>query len=155
MKEIDTIQIMPGMYCNLSCKHCAGSCGPNRKEKITKREIETISDDVNFLRPKTLLFTGGEPTFFLSSINSILQNIEDFCYNVTITTNGWFLENKNQFQEIFNSLVKVNRIQLSLDRFHKIRCNKNNLHELKNYCKEIIVRKGILNYYLLCALPLL
>lgn len=57
----ETIQINVGYMCNLACKHCHVSCGPNRKEIMERSVMESCLSAVKARNIKVIDITGGAP----------------------------------------------------------------------------------------------
>lgn len=60
--RMETVQVNVGYRCNLACKHCHLSCGPNRTEMMSKETMEAVLAVVK-ANPsmKTVDITGGSP----------------------------------------------------------------------------------------------
>jgi organic radical activating enzyme len=132
----DIIHVMPGLFCNFSCAHCAPSSGPRAKYRLTPEELSRIHLEVSTRKPRALLFTGGEPTFHVDEINQVIAAHPDInnCL-VEITTNGWFAKSIDQIDETFSRFKKISHIQLSYDSYHKERPSIEEAKLLKRACE--------------------
>ena len=83
---VHTLQMNVGRLCNLSCKHCHVSCGPDRKE-IMPREVAAdclravISQNI-----QTLDITGGAPEMN-PSFRWLLENAAKTGVHTIVRTN--------------------------------------------------------------------
>ncbi|MBF0361146.1 MAG: radical SAM protein [Oligoflexia bacterium] len=135
--NIEMLHIVPGYFCNLECSHCGSNSGPKEKVKFSQKEIEDIQTSINKYRPPCILFTGGEPTFFIDSINEILSVLPtNEIPLIKITTNGWFSKSNEKIEEILTKIVKINCLQLSYDVFHGSNLTYNDIIRLKDYCEN-------------------
>ncbi|MCB9205702.1 MAG: radical SAM protein [Ignavibacteriales bacterium] len=128
---------MPGKNCNLSCSHCANLSGPGEITSLTDDEIDRLIDLINSNPIKELLFTGGEPTLYIPTINKILNRckyLNDIF--VAITTNGLYAKNKLSTKSTLQRIKKISYIQLSFDIFHGSDKSIERVVELERYCKE-------------------
>ena len=41
-KGLDTLQVNLGYKCNMTCRHCHVDAGPNRKEMMSRKNIDLI-----------------------------------------------------------------------------------------------------------------
>lgn len=136
---METLNILPGYLCNLKCTHCLNDSGPHRQNSgLTEAEFLQISDDINEYSPKKIMFTGGEPSLYIDSINRILgfhPNINN-C-EVTITTNGRFAINIENALVVLKKIKKLNRLQMSFDLFHHNTSDKFNIEYLHTACNRL------------------
>jgi len=77
MRQIEVLQVNVGRLCNLKCRHCHLSCGPDRKEIMGREVMENCISAVNKREIKILDITGGAPElnpnfrwFLLESCNT-------------------------------------------------------------------------------------
>ncbi|MGD8999668.1 MAG: arsenosugar biosynthesis radical SAM protein ArsS [Granulosicoccaceae bacterium] len=59
--KLETLQVNLGYRCNQSCQHCHVNAGPNRKEVMSRDNIEAVLDFLCRSGVKTLDLTGGAP----------------------------------------------------------------------------------------------
>ncbi|MFC0133127.1 radical SAM protein [Massilia eurypsychrophila] len=88
-KALDTLQVNLGYKCNQTCVHCHVNAGPNRKEMMDERTIDTV---IRVLADKgltTLDLTGGAPEmnprfrYLVQSARALGVRVIDRC-NLTI-----------------------------------------------------------------------
>jgi radical SAM/Cys-rich protein len=60
-KGLDTLQVNLGYKCNMTCRHCHVDAGPNRKEMMSRKNIDLILPVIKYHNIKTLDLTGGAP----------------------------------------------------------------------------------------------
>ncbi len=58
---IDIFQINLGYMCNMTCKHCHVDAGPDRKEKMSRENLEYCIQAIEALDAETVDLTGGAP----------------------------------------------------------------------------------------------
>ena len=90
--NINCVNIELGHRCTLACAHCANMSSPRYHGSLDAQDIKQIIETLNKLKPKELVFTGGEPTLYLNELNSILKNLK-FDFLSILTTNGHFALN--------------------------------------------------------------
>jgi len=59
--KVETLQVNLGYLCNQTCLHCHVNAGPNRKEMMDEKSVQTIIDYLRTGSIKTLDLTGGAP----------------------------------------------------------------------------------------------
>ena len=117
MLKVNTIFILLGTACNMSCRHCSQlpvRASSVKTEKCSEELLDAIatwSKQVDFKR--TIWFWGGEPLLYLDTIKDIVSRLEakgaDLQY--TTTTNGLLLT-----QEVADYFNKHNfRVVMSYD----------------------------------------
>lgn len=132
---IKKICIMVGEVCNFKCRHCFGK---KIYTKLTETEKELISSEIDKHNIRNILFVGGETIFYIKDINQMLSKIKGLKNkNIKITTNGSFASNVNLAQEIINSFIKLDGVQLSYDIFHKEFLPFKNVENLYKACKKL------------------
>ncbi len=113
--------------CNLQCRHCVVSAGPDRPEVMQEKQMIGALDDAAHTNFQTAIFYGGEP--FLEP--ELLFRGIDHAYKVgivpQITTNGYWGKDKGEVCEIFARIESIQRqhedcsplhIGLSTDPYH-------------------------------------
>lgn len=133
--RIDTIHVMPGLYCNFYCSHCVNDSGPKQTLKVTPSELKYIRESISLYRPKRLQFTGGEPTFYIDEINNIIESHKNIneC-EVQITTNGWYANSMSEVESNLGKINKIDFILLSYDKYHSSKITPSQVSLLKKYC---------------------
>lgn len=85
----------------------------------------------------SLHFVGGEPTLYIADINRILSGLASLKHTkVRITTNGHFGATKKSAKAVLASLLKLDYLQLSYDKFHREFLPFKNIRTLYNVCLE-------------------
>jgi len=132
-RPIDVVNIVPGNFCNLRCSHCVNNSGPDRRDKLSESEIETLSAELNRAQPKLILLTGGEPTLHMPLINKILKHLT-YDFEVQITTNGWFAKTTEGIERVLSGFLRLDRVQLSYDVFHGSKLQREDVKRLADAC---------------------
>ncbi|WDZ73188.1 radical SAM protein [Vibrio harveyi] len=87
--DTEILQVNLGYKCNMVCRHCHVDAGPNRKEMMSRENIERIIPLMKKLNINTLDLTGGAPELhddFRYLVESARRNkitVIDRC-NITI-----------------------------------------------------------------------
>ena len=127
---IDTIMIkfhgavfILNHYCNLTCDHCFSSCGPKRNKQINLELIKRTIDDLGTIDQvgKNIGIVGGEPLLFPVQCVELLKYANKKCFQVSITTNGFWGSSKKSAVRILNKLIDagLGKIEISIDVFHQ------------------------------------
>jgi MoaA/NifB/PqqE/SkfB family radical SAM enzyme len=89
-----TLQIHPTLKCNLFCKHCYSSSGPNVVDiNLDIETLRIVISDANRLGYRVVSFSGGEPLFYKGLIE-LLAYAKSLGMTTTVTTNGTFIDSK-------------------------------------------------------------
>ncbi|MCQ2752126.1 MAG: hypothetical protein MJ189_03415, partial [Coriobacteriales bacterium] len=73
---LGTLQVNVGYMCNIACRHCHLSCGPNRTEIMTRDTMQACIDAYKLGGFKSMDITGGAPEmnpdyeWFLEQVNA-------------------------------------------------------------------------------------
>lgn len=133
---IRKLGIVVGTACNFNCGHCLIK-KEDRSERLTQKEIRLLCDTVAEYRPKSILFTGGEPTFWIKEINEIISSHPSPAnLKITLTTNGHFAGTVSSAKKVLSSFSKLDYVQLSYDAFHKVFLPLSKAKNLYSACTE-------------------
>lgn len=117
--ELPELGIVPGFACGFNCAHCAVSGEAARGRRLTDAETDLLLETVRRHSPRTLSFTGGEPTLYADKINRIISAHPDRGrLKVRLTTNGHFAKDRDSAARTLRSFAQLDEVQLSYDRFH-------------------------------------
>lgn len=135
--NLDSIHVMPGLFCNYTCSHCVNDSGPKMSKKVSGLELDRIKNDVIKYTPKFLQFSGGESTFYANEINQIVAAHPDLenC-EVVLTSNGWYGKSFELTRKTLDQFDYISKITLSFDVFHGNQTNINGLRNIKKYADE-------------------
>ena len=134
--KIPHLAILPGYNCNFRCAHC-GVIG-ERKSSLSKNEISLLSETINKCRFSSVSFVGGEPTLYISVINQVLAVMKDLGKTeISITTNGAFGESEASGYVVLSAFKKLDRVQLSYDRYHERFLPFENIQHVFKSCLEL------------------
>lgn len=108
------------LRCNLSCRHCGSSCGPEQsiKDELTTEEIKgvfsKIAQDFN-PRKIMIALTGGEP-LLRKDVFDVMKHVSALGFPWGMVTNGMLLS-----PDIINQLeeAKMSTVSVSLDGLEK------------------------------------
>lgn len=144
MKRLEMLHIMPGDYCNLSCSHCGTLSGPKGTMKLGPKELIEIDRAIREYLPEKLLFTGGEPTFYIELINQIIDFYpKDVDFGVQFTTNGHYAKSEEEIEKYIGAVKKLDEVQISYDKFHGSRLNLDDLKRIKDWCSKNGIKVNI------------
>lgn len=105
--------------CNLRCKHCYGSFGPNMKEKDTLLldDWKQVIYESMQLGCKELQFIGGEPLLF-KDFESVMQYANQCGFKITVFTNSTLI--KEEHLKLFSKYQASVRVTVygSTDNVH-------------------------------------
>lgn len=131
--------IIPGFSCTLACKHCITSSKPNHSVHLTNNEIEHLIEDIatNSSNITELIFSGGEPSLYIDSINKILSGIKSHIDGIKISmvTNGHFATDQNSCEFLLD-LPKLDSLSMSYDEFHELGISFERVVELNKFCAK-------------------
>ena len=85
-EKTTTCQINVGYLCNLSCRHCHLTAGPDRKENMTKKTAEQVIQFAQRCKFHTIDITGGAPEMN-PNIEMLIENLTPLCSNIIIRSN--------------------------------------------------------------------
>ena len=123
--------------CNLNCKHCIRSYNSKNNEFISLDEFEKLTKQLESLKFKNIILTGGEPLLH-PKIDSLLRKSCNQFKNVYLDTNGILLSKKKNLEMIkkYDDL----KIQISLDgnkKEHEFLRGKGTFKQVMNSVKEL------------------
>lgn len=137
-----TITILVGYKCNFSCSHCITA---SKTGSLSETDNGRILAAIAKFQPKELHFVGGETTLYVRDVNRILQEIPNLSkVQVRITTNGAFAKTQSEANHMLQSFKRLDSVELSYDRFHKVFLPKENIGHLYNACKKSGKNFGVL-----------
>jgi len=135
--QLESIHVMPGLFCNYTCTHCVNDSGPKMTKKISVNEIERVQNDIIEYKPKMLQFSGGESSFYDLEINQLVKvHPELESCEVVLTSNGWYGKSSELTQKTLNKFDKISKIILSFDVFHGNEAKIDYLENIKEYARN-------------------
>ncbi|MDM8535822.1 arsenosugar biosynthesis radical SAM protein ArsS [Desulfobacterales bacterium HSG17] len=108
-EKTTTCQINVGYLCNLSCRHCHLTAGPDRKEIMTKKTAEQVIQFAKQNRFDTIDITGGAPEMN-PNIEMLIENLTPLCSNIIIRSNLIAINSVERKRLI--SILKKNRVSI-------------------------------------------
>ncbi|HAH31176.1 MAG TPA: hypothetical protein DCL44_02560 [Elusimicrobia bacterium] len=136
VSELKELGINLGYRCNFRCAHCSVIEDP--RIKLSASEVNLLAKIIEGHKFRSLLFVGGEPTLYIDIANDILSKAGDLSRtSVRITTNGHFANSKCNAIKTLASFVKLDRVQLSYDKFHSKFLPLANIRNLFYACKAL------------------
>lgn len=142
-RVIKELCVEVGTRCNFKCEHC----GIGRSDGIglSSVEIELLISSIKDYKVEKILFVGGETTLYISEINKILHGLVPSALpKVTITTNGYFAKSKVEAKKIFKSILKLDSVQLSYDKYHCKFLPFEYVQNIKTACEDLGIEFGVI-----------
>lgn len=125
-----------GYRCNFRCAHCSVLEDP--RGKLTPGEVALLARTIKRYKFGSLLFVGGEPTLFIDIANDLLRKAGDLSKtSVRITTNGHFASTRENALKTLSSFFKLNKVQLSYDKYHAKFLPFENISNLYEACRVL------------------
>jgi len=95
MHALNTVYLHITKACNLQCSYCYFQAGKPFVDELSKQELLLILEDLCKLKPKRIVFTGGEP-LLRKEIFEIVRDVRNqFCIRLCISTNGTLINENN------------------------------------------------------------
>lgn len=140
---INSVCLCITFKCDLACRHCFVSAGPNRTDEMTTIQIATAIDN-SFQNVNRMWFSGGEPTVVMEKLLFGLRYAKEkkrlygFPNRICVQTNGNFAKTKEDAVKYLALFYRngANEIDItSNDVFHFEQMNPSipkNLAEIAN-----------------------
>ncbi len=87
------VQIHPTRACNLRCRHCYSSSGPEERGQLPPALLRTLLADAAIEGYDVAGFSGGEPLLY-RPLPELLEYAHDLGMRTTVTTNGMLLDER-------------------------------------------------------------
>ncbi|GIG38652.1 radical SAM protein [Cellulomonas phragmiteti] len=84
------LQVHPTRRCNLRCRHCYSSSGPDVAQSVPVDVVRQVVDDAAGLGCTVLGVSGGEPLLY-PGLGTVLRSARGAGMTTTVTTNGMLL----------------------------------------------------------------
>ena len=116
--RLENIFLHVTQSCNLSCSYCYFSAGRAMPNEMKTSDFASLWSDVVNLRPRKVIFTGGEP-LLRKDIFQLLSSLKDadqqHVLKACLNTNGFFIN-----KDIAQLLVGlVDEVRISLDAMQR------------------------------------
>jgi radical SAM/Cys-rich protein len=108
-EKTTTCQINVGSLCNLSCRHCHLTAGPDRKENMTKKTAEQVIQFAQRCKFNTIDLTGGAPEMN-PNIEMLIEKLTPLCSNIIIRSNLIAINNKKRERLI--NIIEENKVTI-------------------------------------------
>jgi MoaA/NifB/PqqE/SkfB family radical SAM enzyme len=87
------IQVHPTRFCNLTCRHCYSSSGPDQREELPVGLLLDALSDARSEGYNDAAFSGGEPILY-DRLRDLLQHAKSLGMATNLTSNGMLLKGK-------------------------------------------------------------
>lgn len=141
---VDPLGISVGTACNIRCRHCLvdknlGAPG------ISESDIKKLVPEIRKYNPKTIIFTGGEPTLCLEAIDTIVSRTAGRRKRtIKLITNGYFAKSAAEASRVLKAVTGLTSVVMSYDRFHSEFVPRECVTNLHAACKAAGVGFGIM-----------
>lgn len=115
--------LMVTMGCQAECAHCfLGSDNTKLKFRLSKKDMNLSIKEARKVGIQSVVFTGGEPTFYLNNLYEPMELARDLGMYVDLRTNGYWAKDIDTTWAILNKLqvAGLHRVGLSHDNFHAV-----------------------------------
>jgi len=149
---INSVCLCLTFRCDLQCRHCFASAGPDRTEEMTVEQI-SLAIDNSFENCYRMWFSGGEPTVALEKLLYGLEyskkkkEIFGFPKKICVQTNGNFAKTKRDAVKHLAQFYRhgANEIDItSNDTFHFEQMDKNIPVMLANIANKMGVFENVM-----------
>lgn len=118
LRWLDTLWVqVTGTLCNLTCRHCFITCGPNNDSHpfMSRAQVEQAVEDALKVGLREVYFTGGEP-FLHPDIVALIRFVLDRA-PLSILTNGVLIDQSlaRELKTIFDASAYSLDLRVSLD----------------------------------------
>lgn len=135
-QKISQLVILTGYNCGFKCAHCGVS--GDRRLHLSGKETALLHGTINRYKFRTVSFVGGEPTLYIPEINSVIAGIKDTSSTeIYITSNGSFAGTAAAAAATLSSFSKLDRVQLSYDKYHAEFLPFNNVGHVYRSCRKL------------------
>jgi len=108
-EKTTTCQINVGYLCNLSCRHCHLTAGPDRKENMTKKTAEQVIQFAQRCKFNTIDLTGGAPEMN-PNIEMLIEKLTPLCSNIIIRSN--LIAINDEKRERLINIIEENKVTI-------------------------------------------
>lgn len=118
---IEIFQVNIGYMCNQTCKHCHVDAGPDRKEKMSKEDLQLCLDILKNDQIPTLDITGGAPEMH-PHFRWFVEQAAQLNIEIIVRSNLTFIVQNNKTREL-PQFFKRNKVRVvsSLPFYRKSR----------------------------------
>ncbi len=91
--QLPTVQIHPSLWCNLRCRHCYSSSGPDTRAQLDATTIRDTLTDAAAMGYRVAAVSGGEPLMY-QDLRRVLEHAKTVGLRTSVTTNGSLLDQR-------------------------------------------------------------
>lgn len=125
MRRVDlegcTLALMVTLGCYSRCAHCCLECGADKVMlRLSEQEMVSYIQEAADVGIRSVVFTGGEPTIYLESLQAPMALARESGMYVDLRTNGYWAWSAEVALRMLGQLRDwgVDRLGLSFDKFH-------------------------------------
>jgi len=114
------IYIRPTQFCPLSCRHCCGSFGFDKKDTATTEDLRKWVHSVGTTEcVEWIGIEGGEPFAVLSELRVLLSNAQEYGLSTGVLTSAFWALNDREAKNILSKIPLISFLVISADEFHE------------------------------------
>jgi len=128
--------------CNASCTHCSTSCGPHRREHLSREHIFRLIDQAAELdrsQKLRILISGGEPFLDFDLLLEVVRHARAKRATVTCVTNAYWATSLEKARMLLLELKEagLRSFAISTSRFHQEFIKKQRVERALQASREV------------------
>lgn len=122
--------------CSMGCPHCMSDCKPEG-QLLDKNNLMPFINFFNFMRFRTLLISGGEPTEH-PDFSYIVETLAEKCkpLAMVIISNGSFVEDEKRLSEVVRLMHRFQFMRLQITSIKGLYKNYDSIYKKKEYIRS-------------------
>jgi len=109
-----TISIIISYKCNANCDYCCFQSSPKENLVIDKETVYSIIKHAyEIIKPRVVVFTGGEPTLFLQTLLPSISFAKSLGLPSRIVTNGWWANSLSESNDYVSEFKNAGVCELN------------------------------------------
>lgn len=115
LDKIESIAIIPSFRCNAACSYCCFQSSPNESYGMSLELIHKILEKSSrILKPKVVVFTGGEPTLDLKRLEKSILSATALGLSTRIVTNAMWAISQSQTSSVMHRLINAGLKEINI-----------------------------------------
>lgn len=123
--------------CSMECPHCMSDCKPDG-QFLEKKDITTFINFFNFMKFRSLLISGGEPTEhpdFSWIVGTLAQKCKPLA--MVIVSNGSFIDHKHRFDAVVELMRKYPFLRLQITSIKGLYKNHDSIVRVEDFIRGL------------------
>lgn len=123
--------------CSMECPHCMSDCKPDG-QFLEKKDITTFINFFNFMKFRSLLISGGEPTEH-PDFSWIVETLAQKCkpLAMVIVSNGSFIDHKHRFDAVVKLMRKYPFLRLQITSIKGLYKNHDSIVRVEDFIRGL------------------